>query len=149
MVDVRAKPVTDRLARAEAVVRLGPALLAEVLARSGTKGDALRRCRLAGIAAVKRTSELIPLAHPLAVHHAAVDFVTDAASGEVRIVCTAAARERTGVEMEAMTGATVAALTVYDMCKGRDRSLQIGPIRLLEKAGGASGAYRRAQDEAP
>jgi cyclic pyranopterin phosphate synthase len=146
MVDVTAKEVTDREARAESSIRLGPELLAAVLDRDIVKGDVFGVARLAGIAAVKKTSDLIPLAHPLAIHHAAVEFMPDLTSGTVRVVCTVRAREKTGVEMEAMTGASVAALAVYDMCKGRDKSLTIGPVRLLYKSGGKSGTFV-AKDE--
>lgn len=142
MVDVSAKQPTLREARAEAVVCLGADLLAEVLADRLAKGDVLAVARLAGIAAVKKTGDLIPLAHPLAVHHAAVEFVTDPQAGTVRTVCAVRAFERTGVEMEALTGALVAALTIYDMCKGRDKSITIGQARLLYKSGGKSGVYR-------
>lgn len=142
MVDVSAKEPTLREARAEAVVALGPALLAEVLADRLAKGDVLAVARLAGIAAVKKTSDLIPLAHPLNLHHAAVEFVPDQTEGAIRIICSVRAFERTGVEMEALTGALVTALTIYDMCKGRDRSITIGQARLLSKSGGRSGVYR-------
>ena len=141
MVDVRGKDVTDREARAEAVVNLGVELLAAVQDREIAKGDVFGVARLAGIAAVKKTSDLIPLAHPLSIHHAAVEFTPDAAAGTVRVLCTVRALEKTGVEMEAMTGATVAALAVYDMCKGRDKSISIGPVHLLFKSGGKSGTY--------
>jgi cyclic pyranopterin phosphate synthase len=147
MVDVGAKEVTDRRARAVAVVNLGPSLLAAVLDRSVAKGDVLGVARLAGIAAVKKTSDLIPLAHPLAIHHAAVDFATDPDEGTLTVTCTAGARERTGVEMEAMTGAMVAALTIYDMCKGRDRSISIGGVKLVYKSGGKSGTYRSEEGD--
>jgi len=142
MVDVSAKEITDRKARAEAVVQLGPKLLAAVLDRKVAKGNVFGVARLAGIAAVKKTSDLIPLAHPLAIHHVALDFTNDPDSGTVTVTCTAGARERTGVEMEAMTGAMVAALTIYDMCKGQDKSISIGQVRLLYKSGGKSGTYQ-------
>ena len=149
MVDVTAKDVTDREARAEAVIRLGPELLAAVLDRDIVKGDVFGVARLAGIAAVKKTSDLIPLAHPVAIHHAAVEFMPDQAAGTVRVVCTVRAREKTGVEMEAMTGASVSALAVYDMCKGKDKSLAIGPVRLLYKTGGKSGTFVAEDEPAP
>jgi cyclic pyranopterin phosphate synthase len=142
MVDVSGKEPTLREAAAEAVVNLGPGLLAEILDGGTAKGDVLGVARLAGVAAVKRTPDLIPLAHPLAIHHAAVDFQPDATAGLLRVVCTVRARERTGVEMEAMTGATVAALTVYDMCKGQDKGIVIERARLLRKSGGRSGVYQ-------
>lgn len=147
MVDVGAKPLTERRARAEAVVQLGVRLLGAITDRRMSKGDVLGVARLAGIAAVKKTPDLIPLGHPLAIHHAAIDFQVEADAGALRVVCEVAAVERTGVEMEAMTGATVAALTVYDMCKGEDRSLRIGPVRLLHKSGGKSGTYDAAEEE--
>jgi cyclic pyranopterin phosphate synthase len=141
MVDVRGKEATDREARAEAVVQLGPELLSAVAYREISKGDVFGVARLAGIAAVKKTSDLIPLAHPLAIHHAAVAFTCDETAGTVRVVCTVRAHEKTGVEMEAMTGASVAALAVYDMCKGRDKGISISQVRLLYKSGGKSGTY--------
>ena len=149
MVDVRGKEPTDREARAEAVVQLGSEVLAAVMDRNISKGDVFGVARLAGIAAVKKTSDLIPLAHPLAVHHAAVEFTPDVARGTVRIVCTVGALEKTGVEMEAMTGASVAALAVYDMCKGRDKSISIGPVRLLHKSGGKSGTFSVEDEGTP
>jgi cyclic pyranopterin phosphate synthase len=148
MVDVSGKEPTIREARAEAFVELGPELLAEVIDNELAKGDVLGVARLAGIAAVKKTPELVPLAHPLAIHHAAVEFELDHTAGLVRSVCAVRAVDRTGVEMEAMTGATVAALTIYDMCKGEDRSLCIGPVRLLAKSGGKSGDFRRREGKA-
>ncbi|PID79709.1 cyclic pyranopterin monophosphate synthase MoaC [bacterium DOLZORAL124_64_63] len=148
MVDVSRKQKTQRRARAEARVQLGPALLAAVLDRDVAKGDVLGVARLAGIAAVKRTPDLIPLSHPLAIHHTSVAFETDLDTGALRIVCEVAAVERTGVEMEAITGATVAALTVYDMAKGMDKGIRIEGIRLLSKTGGKSGPYTAPAEEA-
>jgi cyclic pyranopterin phosphate synthase len=109
-----------------------------------TKGDVLVVARLAGIAAAKRTPELIPLSHPLAIHHAAIDFDSDPATGVIVVTATIRAFERTGVEMEAMVAAAVASLTIYDMCKGKDRSITIGKISLLSKEGGKSGVYKRS-----
>lgn len=146
MVDVSAKQPTMRTAIAEAVVRMSPELLAAISSGGVAKGDVLGVARLAGIQAAKKTPELIPLSHPLAIHHVAVAFDLDAATGTISVKCTVRAFERTGVEMEAMTGATLAALTVYDMCKGADKSISIGEVRLLYKEGGKSGVYRR--DEA-
>ena len=145
MVDVSAKQPTLRTAIAEAVVRMSPELLAAIQAGGVAKGDVLGIARLAGIQAAKRTSDLIPLSHPLAIHHVAVDFEQDQATGRIAIRCTVRALERTGVEMEAMTGASLAALTIYDMCKGSDKSISIGEIRLLFKEGGKSGVYRREE----
>lgn len=143
MVDVSAKQQTMRTAVAEARVSMAQELLAAIGSGGVAKGDVLGVARLAGIQAAKRTPELIPLSHPLAIHHVAVDFELDQARGVVAARCTVRAFERTGVEMEAMTGATMAALTIYDMCKGADKSITIGEIRLLYKEGGKSGVYRR------
>ena len=145
MVDVSAKEPTMRIARAAATVFLRPETLAAVLEGGISKGDVLGVARLAGISAAKKTPDLIPLSHPLAIHHAAVEFTTDRATGKVIVEATVKAFERTGVEMEAMTSATVAALTIYDMCKGSDKSITIGEIALLYKEGGKSGVYRRRE----
>jgi cyclic pyranopterin phosphate synthase len=142
MVDVSAKQPTLRTAIAEALVQMSPELLAAINNGGVAKGDVLGVARLAGIQAAKRTPELIPLSHPLTIHHVAVDFDQDSA-GVISVKCTVRALERTGVEMEAMTGATLAALTIYDMCKGSDKSISIGQISLLYKEGGKSGVYRR------
>ena len=145
MVDVSGKQPTLRTATAAATVAMKPETLAAVLAGKAAKGDVLGVARLAGIAAAKRTPELIPLSHPLAIHHAAVEFDTDPVSGVVTVQATVRAFERTGVEMEAMTSAAVAALTIYDMCKGADKGITIGEIRLLFKEGGKSGTWRREE----
>jgi cyclic pyranopterin phosphate synthase len=144
MVDVSAKVPTLRTAVAEAQVVLRPETLADVLEGRTTKGDVFGVARLAGIAAAKRTPELIPLSHPLAIHHAAIDFDADRATGVVVVVATIRAFERTGVEMEAMVAASVASLTIYDMCKGKDKSITIGRISLRYKEGGKSGVYKRS-----
>ena len=146
MVDVSAKQPTMRTAIAAAEVRLSPELLAAVKAGGVAKGDVLGVARLAGIMAAKRTPDLIPLSHPLAIHNVTVDFDMDDPSSLITVRCTVRAFERTGVEMEAMTGASLAALTIYDMCKGSDKSISIGEIRLLFKEGGKSGVYRRTVD---
>jgi cyclic pyranopterin monophosphate synthase len=145
MVDVSAKQPTLRTAIAEALVHMPPELLTAIQTGGVAKGDVLGVARLAGIQAAKRTPELIPLSHPLAIHHVAVDFEQDVVSGTISVKCTVRALERTGVEMEAMTGAALAALTIYDMCKGSDKSIAIGDIRLLYKEGGKSGVYRREE----
>ncbi|MGB9081502.1 MAG: cyclic pyranopterin monophosphate synthase MoaC [Desulfuromonadaceae bacterium] len=144
MVDVSAKQPTMRTAIAAAEVRLSPGLLAAIKTGGVAKGDVLGVARLAGIMAAKRTPDLIPLSHPLAIHNVSVDFDMNEAAGVITARCTVRAFERTGVEMEAMTGATLAALTIYDMCKGSDKSITIGEIRLLFKEGGKSGVYHRA-----
>jgi cyclic pyranopterin phosphate synthase len=141
MVDVSAKQPTMRTAIAAAEVQLSPDLLAAVTGGGIAKGDVLGVARLAGIMAAKRTPDLIPLSHPLAIHHVTVDFHIDKPAGLITAHCTVRAYERTGVEMEAMTGATLAALTIYDMCKGSDKAIAIGSIRLLFKEGGKSGVY--------
>ncbi len=145
MVDVSPKPATERLAVATAEVVASPAVVAAVMAGDLPKGEALAVARVAGIQAAKRTAELIPLCHPLALDWVEVEF---AAAGDDRVVVTASAKTtaRTGVEMEALTAATVAALTIYDMAKSIDKSMRIGPIALLRKAGGASGDYRRSDN---
>jgi cyclic pyranopterin phosphate synthase len=145
MVDVSPKESTLRTARAAATVFLKTGTLAAILEGGIKKGDVLGVARIAGIAAAKKTPDLIPLSHPLALHHVRVDFTTDMDSGKVVIEATVKAFERTGVEMEAMTAATVAALTIYDMCKGTDRSITIGEIALIYKEGGKSGVYRREE----
>ncbi len=139
MVDVSAKLETRRMARAQAFVRIRPAVLR--LLPQNPKGNPLEIARIAGIAAAKRTSDLIPLCHPLMLSHADVDVTVEKRG--VRIVATAATTAQTGVEMEALTAATVAALTVYDMTKALDKSIEITDVYLLEKTGGKSGDYRR------
>lgn len=146
MVDVSAKQPSLRTAIASAMVLLSPGLLAAIRSGGVAKGDVLGVARLAGIMAAKKTSELIPLSHPLALHNVTVDFELDEAKGRIGVKCTVRALERTGVEMEAMTGATLAALTIYDMCKGSDKSITIGEIKLLFKEGGKSGTYQRANN---
>ncbi|RNC66329.1 MAG: cyclic pyranopterin monophosphate synthase MoaC [Desulfuromonadales bacterium] len=146
MVDVSGKQLTLRTATAAATVAMKPETLAAVLEGRAAKGDVLGVARLAGIAAAKKTPDLIPLSHPLAIHHAAIEFVTDTARGVVTVNATVRAFERTGVEMEAMTSAAVAALTIYDMCKGADKGITIGEIRLLFKDGGKSGTWQREEE---
>ena len=147
MVEVGAKPVTARSATARATVRLAAATLAKVNDQSISKGNVLETARLAGIQAAKRTAELIPLCHPLALTGVTVEFACDAAASTINITATARAVDRTGVEMEALTAAAVAALTVYDMCKAVERGIVISEIRLLEKNGGRSGSYRAPAGE--
>ncbi|ADI85462.1 MULTISPECIES: cyclic pyranopterin monophosphate synthase MoaC [Geobacter] len=147
MVDVSGKQPTLRTATAAATVSMQPDTLADLLAGRTTKGDVLGVARIAGIAAAKKTPELIPLSHPLAIHHAAIDFDTDQACGTVTVRATVRAFERTGVEMEAMTSAAVAALTIYDMCKGADKGITISQIRLLFKEGGKSGTWQREEGQ--
>jgi cyclic pyranopterin phosphate synthase len=140
MVDVGAKDVTERFARAESFVRMKPATLRLVRNRQVAKGDVLEVARLAGLMATKRTADLIPLCHPLAIDGVTIDLsIVD--DQTVRIEATVRIHGRTGVEMEALTAVSVAALTVYDMCKAVDRGMVLGPTRLLEKSGGKSGHF--------
>lgn len=145
MVDVSGKEPTMRTAVAGATVTMSPRTLATILEGGAAKGDVLGVARLAGIAAAKKTPDLIPLSHPLAIHHVAIEFMPDASSGTVGIEATVRAFERTGVEMEAMAAASVAALTVYDMCKGMEKGIVIDNVCLLYKEGGKSGVYRREE----
>jgi MoaE-MoaD fusion protein len=144
MVDIQDKPVSERLARARARVRMSPATAAAVLAGNGPKGEVLGVARLAGVQAAKQTGLLIPLAHPLALTFADVSAGVDADAGLVELVAEARTVGRTGVEMEAMTAAAVAALTVYDMVKGLERGVVLEEVVLLEKHGGRND-YRRQE----
>ncbi len=147
MVDVGAKPVTARRAVAAAIVRMRPDVLATLLDAGGPKGDAFVVARLAGIGAAKRTSELIPLCHPIPLDRVDVSIEADRVGGAVQITAQASATARTGVEMEALTAASVAALTLYDMAKALQRDIVIERVELLSKEGGRSGTYGR--DAAP
>ena len=140
MVDVGAKPVTSRLARARARVQFPPGRIADVLSGAGPKGPIEETARAAGILAAKRTGELIPMCHPLGLDHLEISF---RAEGDLlEISCTARCEGKTGIEMEAMTGASVAALTVYDMTKALDHGIRIVDVELREKRGGKSGHWR-------
>lgn len=143
MVDVGAKDETERFARAEARVVMAPETLTIIADEAVPKGDVLAAARLAGIMAAKRTDELIPLCHPLNLTAVDVQIVADRALPGLRIVAEARLLGRTGVEMEALVAASVAALTVYDMCKAIDRRMEVAGVRLLEKSGGRSGVWRR------
>ena len=142
MVDVSTKATTQRTARARAIVRMRPTTLALIVEGDIPKGDVLAVARVAGIQAAKKTSDLIPLCHPLPITKAAVDFEVTG-EGELTITSTCRVTGQTGVEMEALTGASVAALTVYDMCKAVDKAMTVAEVALLEKTGGKSGDYRR------
>ena len=145
MVDVSEKTVTTREATAEAVIQLSPEAYEAAIAGTGPKGDVLAAARIAGIMAAKKTSELIPLCHPLPLSKAAIDFEPLADRHALRIVAFAKTAAQTGVEMEALTAASIAALTVYDMVKAVDKGAVIETIRLLTKSGGKSGSYTAAQ----
>ena len=147
MVDVTVKPVTSRVARARGFVRISPAALAQVRRRKTPKGDPLEIARIAGIAAAKRTAEWIPLCHPLALTH--IDVTATLCQNGVEIASRVTATAQTGVEMEALVAVSAAALTVYDMCKALDQSMEITGICLVEKTGGKSGPYRRGSRSKP
>jgi cyclic pyranopterin phosphate synthase len=142
MVDVSTKETTSRSATASGLVRLEPSTLSMILEHRVSKGDVLAVARLAGIMGAKRTGDLIPLCHPLGIDGVTVDFATIDDS-TIRIEATVKVQGRTGVEMEALTAVTVAALTIYDMCKALDRSIEIDGVRLEAKTGGRSGDFRR------
>jgi cyclic pyranopterin phosphate synthase len=143
MVNVGDKPATERRALAQAIVRVSPETAAKVAAGDAPKGDVIGVARIAGIQAAKRTSELIPLCHPVALSYVGVEGVIDAEAGLIQLTADARTTGPTGVEMEALTAASVAALTVYDMVKGIERGAEITSVTLLEKSGGRSGHWRR------
>ncbi len=141
MVDVSAKDVTSRIARASGRVFMKPETLRAILDNTAKKGDVLAVARVAGIMAAKRTHELIPLCHPLMISKVTVDFTPDEEESSIIIEAMVKVEGKTGVEMEALTAVSVAALTIYDMVKAMDRGMRITDIRLLEKAGGKSGHF--------
>ena len=143
MVDVGAKDETERRARAEAHVVMAAETLSVIEDQTVPKGDVIAAARLAGIMAAKRTHELIPLCHQLSLTAVTVDIESDRDLPGLRVTTEARLRGRTGVEMEALVAASVAALTVYDMCKAIDRGMEVTAVRLLEKSGGRSGTWRR------
>ena len=143
MVDVSSKKVTERTAVAQASIKMERSTLDLILNAGIEKGDVLAVAQVAGIMAAKRASELIPMCHPISITSVNMDFQVDEENSTITAVVTAKTRDRTGIEMEALTGVAVAALTIYDMCKGVDRSLTITGIQLLKKTGGRSGTYIR------
>jgi cyclic pyranopterin phosphate synthase len=143
MVDVGEKPSTERRAVARALVRVSPDTAAKVKAGDTPKGDVIGVARIAGIQGAKRTSELIPLCHPLSLSYIGVEGAIDVAAGEIELIAEARTTGPTGVEMEALTAASVAALTIYDMVKGVERGAEIASVVLLAKSGGRSGDWRR------
>ncbi|WP_419729352.1 cyclic pyranopterin monophosphate synthase MoaC [Lichenicola sp.] len=147
MVDVSDKPVTRREARAAARVMMQPETLQQILRGDTKKGDVFAAARIAGIMASKRTSDLIPLCHPLPISSVSVEMAPNVEGAGVEIEATVRTTGQTGVEMEALVAASVAALTIYDMCKGMDRGMRIEAIRVLHKSGGASGTYDEASDQ--
>ena len=146
MVDVGAKPDTERLAVARATVRVSAETARAVAAGEAPKGDVIGVARIAGIQAAKRTSELIPLCHPLALSFVGVEGSVDVDGGSIVLTAEARTTGPTGVEMEALTAASVAALTIYDMVKGIERGAEIAEVVLLEKSGGRSGTWRRPSE---
>lgn len=143
MVDVSAKPPTERIAVAQARVRMGPDTFERIRDHRVKKGNVLETARIAGVMAAKRTADLIPMCHPLNLRHAQVDFFPEAETYTIRIEASVKIIDQTGVEMEALTAATVAALTLYDMCKSYDRAMTITDVGLLRKSGGKSGEFVR------
>jgi cyclic pyranopterin phosphate synthase len=143
MVDVTAKAPTERMARAQAVVAMAKKTFALIVDQKVKKGNVLETARIAGIMAAKKTSALIPMCHPLNLTHVQVDFHPDSDAHAIRIEAAARIVDQTGVEMEALTAAAVAALTIYDMCKAYDREMVVSDICLLEKRGGKSGTWTR------
>jgi len=142
MVDVSNKSVTAREATAEAIIVLSKEAFDAALSGNAKKGDVLAAARIAGIMAAKKTSELIPLCHPIPLSKATIDFETDTTCNAIHVIATAKTTAQTGVEMEAMTAASIAALTIYDMVKAVDRGAVIETVRLLAKSGGKSGNYK-------
>lgn len=141
MVDVSEKHVTSRSATAKAQVLMQPATLALILGGTAKKGDVLATARIAGIMAAKKTHELIPLCHPLLITKVSIDFVADEKTSSIEVSATVRVEGKTGVEMEALTACSIAALTLYDMCKAVDRAMKITDLRLTEKSGGKSGTF--------
>ena len=144
MVDVSEKSPTVRVAVVEGTIRLTPPILAAITGRTAAKGDVLGVAQVAGIMATKRTGDLIPLCHPLMLSHSAIEFTILEEECAVRATCTVKLTGKTGVEMEALTGVSVALLTIYDMCKALDKGMEITDIHLVHKEGGKSGSYHRA-----
>jgi cyclic pyranopterin phosphate synthase len=143
MVDVTGKAATVRTALAAAEVRMRPETFARIRDQKVKKGNVLETARIAGVLAAKRTHELIPMCHPLKITHVQVDFLPEEQDHSIGVRASVRAVDQTGVEMEALTAAAVAALTIYDMCKSHDREMSIARIELLEKAGGKSGVFKR------
>ena len=143
MVDVTEKGATRRRAVARGQITMKPETLAQILAGRTKKGNVLETARIAGIMAAKRTADLIPLCHPLSLTHVQIDFYPNEAAGAIDVEAAAQVLGSTGVEMEALTAVSVAALTIYDMCKAVDREMVLSNIRLMEKSGGKSGSFHR------
>ncbi len=147
MVDVTDKEPTSRIAVAQGVVTMNQTTFEKIQNQTIKKGNVLETARISGIMAAKKTSELIPMCHPLNITHVKVDFFPDNATSSIRIESSVRTVDQTGVEMEALTAVSVAALTIYDMCKSYDREMNISDIYLLEKSGGKSGTFVRAKQK--
>lgn len=147
MVDVSEKEITRRTATARGFISVNRDVMDAVVSGTAKKGDVLGVARVAGIMAVKNTASLIPMCHTLLINKCSVDFYTDEASGRIWAECTVRVDGKTGVEMEALTGVSVALLTIYDMCKALDRSMTISQIHLVKKTGGKSGDFYNEKDE--
>ncbi len=147
MVDVSEKPVTARKAVAEGSISISREGMEAILSGTAKKGDVLGVARVAGIMGAKQTSSLIPLCHSLSILHCGIDFDVDREAGRITAACSVRCEGQTGVEMEALCGVSIALLTIYDMCKAIDRSMEISDIHLLEKSGGKSGTYLRASGD--
>ncbi len=143
MVDVTDKPVTDRRAVAYGEVKAAPETIRKISADEMGKGDVLTTAKIAGISAAKRTGDLIPMCHPIPLTHVEINFTLNEDKGRIGILASAVASGKTGVEMEALTAVSVTALTIYDMCKAVDRTMEIASILLVEKQGGKSGTFKR------
>ena len=146
MVDVSEKTPTERMAIARGGIRVSRPVMDAIVNRTAAKGDVLGVARVAGIMATKRTSDLIPMCHPLNLNKAAVDFELDQEAGIVTAICTVKVSGKTGVEMEALTGVSVALLTIYDMCKAIDKTMELSDIHLVHKEGGKSGVFDNVRD---
>ena len=146
MVDVTGKTASVREATARGVIQMTPRILDQIQSGSIAKGNVLETARIAGIMAAKKTADIIPMCHPLAITHAAVDFVISPETHTIEISATVRLSGKTGVEMEALTAVSVAALTLYDMCKALDKGMVISDICLLEKSGGKSGTYKMEKE---
>lgn len=146
MVDVSDKQITSRTAIAKGSIQVKPRIMRAIVQKEVKKGDVLAVARVAGIMAVKRTWELIPMCHPLMIQKCSVDFEVNEEAGMITAVCTAKVEGKTGVEMEALTGVQIALLTIYDMCKAIDKSMTMTDIHLVEKTGGKSGTFQFAKE---
>jgi len=146
MVDVSDKTPSQRMATARAAISMNAETFDKIITNTVRKGNVLEAARIAGILAAKKTPELIPLCHPIQIRHIQIDFAPDEKCNAINITATVRAVDHTGVEMEAMTAASVAALAVYDMCKSHDRAMTISDIRLVYKSGGKSGTYVREKE---